>query len=221
MKVVAVVPMKLNNERLPGKNIKSFDNGKPLCYYILDTLKKVEGIDEIYVYCSNEDIKQYIPESVIYIKRDKSFDTKDAKMNQILKAFSKEVDADVYVMSHATSPFIKPESIKKGLDKVLNEDFDSSFAVKKVQDFLWKNGKPFNYDLENIPRTQDLDIIYEETSGFYIYKKEIISDHNRRIGFKPFLQEVDEIESVDIDEENDFLIANAIYKDLKSIRGGK
>lgn len=45
-KVVAFVPMKLNNERLPGKNTKAFKGGKPLLTYILDTLTKVEGIDK-------------------------------------------------------------------------------------------------------------------------------------------------------------------------------
>lgn len=42
MKVVAVVPIKLNNERLKNKNIKKFDNGEPLCTYLLNTLKKVK-----------------------------------------------------------------------------------------------------------------------------------------------------------------------------------
>ena len=53
MKTVAVVPMKLNNRRLPQKNTKSFSNGKPLCYYILHTLLQVKQIEEVYVYCSN------------------------------------------------------------------------------------------------------------------------------------------------------------------------
>ena len=56
MKIVAFVPIKMNNERLPGKNTKSFDNGEPLIYYILDTLRKVNELDEIYVYCSSEEI---------------------------------------------------------------------------------------------------------------------------------------------------------------------
>ena len=38
MKIIAIVPMKLNNRRLPQKNTKSFTNGKPLCHYILSTL---------------------------------------------------------------------------------------------------------------------------------------------------------------------------------------
>ena len=51
-KIVAIVPMKLNNQRLPQKNTKAFTNGKPLCYYILSKLLKIEKIDEVYVYCS-------------------------------------------------------------------------------------------------------------------------------------------------------------------------
>ena len=51
MKVAAVVPMKLNNRRLPQKNTKPFTNGRPLCWYILSTLLEVEAIEKVYVYC--------------------------------------------------------------------------------------------------------------------------------------------------------------------------
>lgn len=211
MKIVAVVPMKLNNERLPHKNTKEFDNGKPLCYYILDTLLKVKGIDEIYVYCSNPKIKDYIPTAIKYLKRNENLDTSQTKMNEVLKCFAEDVDADIYLMTHATAPFVSPESIQEALDEVKSENYDSALAVQKVQEFLWKDGKPFNYDLSNIPRTQDLPVIYSETSGFYIYRKEIILKHNRRIGFKPYLKEVSKIESIDIDEYDDFQIANSIF----------
>lgn len=211
MKTVAVVPMKLNNSRLPNKNTKAFKNGDPLCSYILNTLLKVEGIDEVYVYCSNEQICEFIPEGVKYLKRGEDLDRDTTKMNEVLARFSNDVDADVYVMTHTTAPFIKAESIATGLNAVVNEEYDSSFAVKKLQDFLWKDGVPFNYSLDNIPRTQDLEPLYCETSGFYIYKKEIIKEHGRRIGFNPFLVEIGEIESIDIDEREDFEIADAVF----------
>lgn len=83
----------------------------------------------------------------------------------------------------------------------LSGEYDSSFAAKKLQDFLWKDGKPFNYELDNIPRTQDLEPLYEETSGFYIYNSSVITSLNRRIGEKPYIVEVNEIEAVDIDEK--------------------
>lgn len=214
MKVVAVVPMKLNNKRLPQKNTKAFTNGKPLCYYILSTLLTVENVDEVYVYCSNPDIKEHLPDGVIYLKRDESLDQDTTRMNEVLQCFAKDVPADIYVMTHTTAPFITKESIEKGLSAVLSGGYDSAFAAKKLQDFLWKDGIPFNYELNNIPRTQDLDPIYEETSGFYIYKENVMKQLNRRIGAKPYIVEVGEIESIDIDEAEDFIIADAVFNHI-------
>jgi len=206
--------MKLNNSRLPQKNIKSFNNGKPLCYYILSTLLTLSNIDEVYVYCSNSIIQDYIPKNVKFLKRSKLLDQDNTKMNEVLQSFAKKVSADVYLMAHTTSPFITRESIEKGLSAVLSDKYDSAFAAKKIQDFLWKNGKPFNYDLNDIPRTQDMLPLFKETSGFYIYKSFVINELNRRIGYKPYIVEVGEIESIDIDEPEDFMIADAIYNHI-------
>ena len=215
MKTIAIVPIKLNNERLPNKNIKPFDNGAPLCHYIFETLKQVKGIDEIYVYCSNPKIQEFIPLGVKFLRRSETLDQNTTKINEVLSAFAQDVPADVYVMSHATAPFISPQSIEKGLQAVLQQGFDSAFAVRKIQAFLWKDGKPFNYNLNNIPRTQDLPPIFEETSGFYIYRSEVITELNRRIGNNPYMVEVNAIESCDIDTQEDFDVANAIFKGLK------
>lgn len=214
MKVVAVVPMKLNNRRLPQKNTKSFTNGKPLCYYILNTLLQVEQIDEVYVYCSNPDIQEFIPDGVRYLRRSSSLDQDTTKMNEVLQCFAADVPADIYVMTHTTAPFVRAESIRKGLDAVCSGAYDSAFAAKKLQDFLWKDGVPFNYTLDQIPRTQDLPALYEETSGFYIYRNEVMTQKNRRIGDVPFIVEVGEIESTDIDEAEDFAIADAIFNHI-------
>ncbi len=214
MKTVAIVPIKLNNERLPNKNIKPFDNGQPLCHYIFETLKNVNGIDEIYVYCSNPEIKKYVPQGVKFLKRSESLDQNTTKINEVLAAFANDVVADIYVMTHATAPFILPESIEKGLNAVESNDYDSSFAVRKIQTFLWQENRPFNYDLDNIPRTQDLTPIFEETSGFYIYTRDTIVNHNRRIGDRPFMVEISAIEACDIDTQEDFTIANALFNQI-------
>ena len=214
MKTVAVVPMKLNNRRLPQKNTKPFKNGKPLCWYILSTLLTIQEIDSVYVYCSNPDIQEYLPQGVHYLKRSATLDQDSTSMNEVLQAFAQDVDAEIYVMTHTTAPFIRAESIRKGLHAVMQEGYDSSFAAKKLQDFLWKDGKPFNYSLDHIPRTQDLPPLMEETSGFYIYQKKIITQFHRRIGNAPFIVEVGEIESIDIDEPEDFIIADAVYNYL-------
>ena len=207
MKIVAIVPMKLNNRRLPQKNTKRFTNGKPLCSYILSTLLEIDKIDEVYVYCSNPEIKEFIPNKVKFLQRSESLDKDTTSMTEVLTCFTKEVPADIYVMTHTTAPFISKESIQKGLESVVSGKYDSSFAAKKLQDFLWMEGKPFNYTLDNIPRTQDLQPIYEETSGFYIYTHDVMTELHRRIGENLFIVEIGEIESIDIDEAEDFIIA--------------
>ena len=47
MKVVAFVPIKLNSQRLPHKNILPIA-GHPLCWHLCNTLLKVNNIDEVY-----------------------------------------------------------------------------------------------------------------------------------------------------------------------------
>jgi CMP-N-acetylneuraminic acid synthetase len=212
VKIVAFVPLKLNNERLPNKNTKLFDNGKPLLAYILNTLSKVETITASYVYCSDLSITQYLPTGIQFLQRSPSLDSASTKMNEIMHAFAQEVFADVYILTHATAPFLSPESIQLGIQKIVSEGYDSALTVVKMQDFFWQNGQPLNYDIENIPRTQDLEPMFVETTGLYLYKREVLLEKNTRIGKKPYLIEVSKIEATDINEPIDFEIANAISR---------
>lgn len=206
MKVVALVPIKLNSQRLPHKNILPIA-GHPLCWHICNSLNQVEGIDEVYVYCSDEHIIEYLPEGVIFKQRDKRLDGDLIKGFEIYKSFIDEVDADVYVLAHTTSPFIKRFSIQNALNHIISGENDSAFSAERVQTFAWYQGKPINYDLNNVPRTQDMEPIWVETSAFFMFKKEILTIHNRRIGFSPYIQEVSGIEAVDIDEMKDYELA--------------
>lgn len=206
MKTVALIPIKLNSQRLPHKNILPIA-GYPLCWHICNTLNNVEGIDEVYVYCSDDSVKQYIPSRTKVLIRDKKLDKDEVKGFEIYKSFINEVNADVYVLAHTTSPFIKVSSIENALSHILSGENDSAFSAEKVQTFAWYKGQPINYDLNDVPRTQDMEPIWVETSAFYMFRKEIFTVHNRRIGFNPYIQEVSGIEATDIDEKKDYEFA--------------
>lgn len=212
MKTVAFVPIKMNNERLPGKNTKPFSNGKPLITYILNTLLHVKNVDEIWVYCSDEEIKKYLPEGISFLKRDPYYDLSTTPFNEVLTSFALLVDADVYVLTHATAPFIEADSIERGIEAVKSGQHDSATAVTKIQEFLWKDGAPLNYDITNIPRTQDLVPLYSETCGLFVYTKELIVEKKRRIGDRPCLIEVSKIEACDINDAEDFQLADALFQ---------
>ena len=206
MKVVALVPIKLNSQRLPHKNILDI-MGKPMCYHIVNSLVKAKGIDEVYVYCSDEKVTEAIPEDAVFLKRDSRLDGDLVKGFEIYESFINQVDADVYVLAHTTSPFIRTETIQHALDQVLSGEYDSAFSAQRIQTFAWYQGKPVNYDINDVPRTQDMEPIYVETSAFFIFEKEIFTKHRRRIGFRPFIQEVSDMEAVDIDEPKDYEMA--------------
>lgn len=215
MKVAAFVPLKLNNERLPNKNTKRFGNGQPLLRYMLGALVGARGIDEVYVYCSDESIVEYLPQGVRFVQRSRHLDGHQTRINEVMQAFASDVTADIYVLAHATAPFLSRGHIEEGIAQVRSGRFDSALSVLKLQEFLWKDGMPFNYDPASIPRTQDLAPMHAETTGLYIYLRQLIVEHNRRIGDRPYLIEVSKIEAMDINEAVDFEIANAVATGLR------
>lgn len=216
MKTVAFVPIKLNNERLPGKNTKILGDGKPLLQFILNTLLTVEEISDVYVYCSTEKIKQYLIPGVKFLKRDSMYDLSTANINELFASFVEKVPSDTYVLAHATEPFMKSATISKGIHAIEKGEYDSVIAVERLRRFLWNEVKPLNYDTVNIPRTQDLNGYYLETTGFYIFTKEAMEKRHSRIGDRPYLLEVSEIEALDVDTPMDFAIAQYVYETMKN-----
>ncbi len=213
MKVVSFIPIKLNNQRLPGKNTMLL-NGRPMCDYLFETISFVDTIDEKYVYCSDEAIipyiKPYEKQGLRFLKRDSYLDGFQVKGLEIIEKFVNEVDADIYVLTHVTQPFTKGDSIAKALEKVVSGEYDSAFSAIVLQDYMWMNGKPFNYDTKNIVRTQDLEPIYMETGAFFIFRKEVFTKLGQRIGEKPYIYEIDQFEAVDVDTAEDFEFAKAV-----------
>lgn len=209
MKIVAIMPIKLQNERLPGKNIKPLGD-KPLLQYELIALTQTGLLDSINVYCSNESVCEYLPEGVNFIKRPEFLDLPTSNFSQIFENFINVIDADIYVFAHATAPFITINTMKECIEAVKSGEYDSAFCAVKIQDFLWENGEPLNFDAENIPRSQDLNPIYRETSGVYVFTKEVFKKYHRRIGKKPFVKEVSFKEAVDINNPEDFDLAEAL-----------
>lgn len=216
-KVVSFIPIKLNNQRLPGKNLMKLA-GKPLCDYMFDTICRVNGVDERYVYCSDSVIEDFIApfkeRGLSFLKRDKCLDGYQVKGLEIIEHFVRDVKADVYILTHVTQPFTKPESIEEALSKVLHEGYDSAFSCICIQDYCWYKGKPINYDMRDIVTTQNLEPVYMETGAFFIFRKEVFTNMHQRIGLNPYMKVIDALEAVDIDTANDFAFAEVTAKYL-------
>lgn len=209
MKTVAIMPIKLINERCPGKNTRILGT-KPLLQHELDSLKMTGLCDSINVFCSSEDVVPFLPEGVQFVKRPEYLDLPTSNFSQIFTLFMEQYEADIYVYAHATAPFIAVDTMKQCIEAVQSGEFDSAFCAVKLQDYLWQDGEPLNFDATNLPRTQDLKPIFQETSGVYVFTKEVFEKYHRRIGKKPFIKEVSFKEAVDIDNPEDFDLAEAL-----------
>ena len=219
MKKVAYFPVKLNNERTPGKNIKPFSNGKPLMNFVqcaLLELKKKNIVDEIYCFCSDEAVIPYLLDGVTFLKRPKYLDEKKTVGTQIYEKFVEMVDADIYVLAHATSPFVTSQHIEECVKQVQSGKYDSAFCAKKIQNFLWEDNVPLNFELDNPPRTQDMKPIYMELSTPYVYTKDTFKKYHSRSGKNPYICEATEIEAIDIDYPEDFELADVVYTNILS-----
>ena len=217
MKVALFIPIKLKNQRLPGKNLMELE-GKPLCHYIFETVDKLDMIEKKYVFCSDPQICSYIKGNIEFLQRDKALDGSEVKGLEIIEAFVNAVDADVYVLTHVTQPFTKASSIENALKKVLYEGYDSAFSARVLKDYCWFQGKPLNYNMQDIVVTQDLEPVYMETGAFFIFKKEVFKKYHQRIGKTQYLYEEDAYEAIDIDEKEDFEFAQAAAAYLQRSR---
>lgn len=119
-------------------------------------------------------MKQYIPKETRFLQRPVWLDGDLVKGFDIYRAFINTVDADVYVLAHTTSPFIKVESCQKALDHILSGENDSAFSAERIQTFAWYNGNPINYDLNDVPRTQDAQYLKEMSGSIYDYLYNLI-----------------------------------------------
>lgn len=222
MNIKVLLPMKGNSERVPNKNLKLF-NGKPLFHAVIDEIMKSKYINKVIINTDSDLIadsaKNTYGDFITIHKRPENIQGDFVSMNKIIEYDLNNNDADIYVQTHSTSPLLAIKSLDTAIEKMINNstDFDSIFSVTKIQTrFYDKNGNSFNHDPKELLRTQDLEPLFEENSGFYIFTEESFKNAgNKRIGIKPLMFEINKIEAVDIDEASDFIIAETLHKLLK------
>jgi len=211
-KIVALLPMKANSERVKGKNFREF-NGKPLFRWTLDTLLAIKEIDQVII---NTDAREILAENglvetdrIVIRDRKKEICGDMVSMNLIIEDDVNNVNADIYLMTHTTNPLMTVNTVGGALESFQAQknsgDADSLFTVDKIQTrFYTEDCSAVNHDPDNLIRTQDLEPWFEENSNLYIFTKEAFDKTNARIGENPMMYETSKFESIDIDTPDDW-----------------
>lgn len=212
---IAIVPMRHNSERVPGKNYRPLA-GIPLYHHVVRTLSAVPEIDVIVIDTDSDfiisDCAEHFPKVQVLLRPEHLRDGATA-MNDVLHSTLDQVGADVVLQTHSTNPFLKTSTVSKALQLFANPDreFDSIFSVTRLQARLWDSEtRPVNHDPSVLLRTQDLAPLFIENSCFFIFTPELLRERGNRIGARPLMFEMNSLEAVDIDIEEDFALASAI-----------
>src|SRR5690606_30702472 len=184
----ALLPMKGNSERVPNKNIKPF-SGKPLYHRVLNTLLNSQYVNDVIINTDCQKLKEDISKN--FSTRVKIHDRPEAiqgdyvSMNKIIEYDINNIESDLFVQTHSTNPLLTCDSLDNAIKKMIEFQttklFDSVFSVTKIQTrFYNSNGSPHNHNPDELLRTQDLPILYEENSNFYIFTKESFMKNSGR-----------------------------------------
>lgn len=211
-KVTAVVAVRKGSQRVPNKNIKPFGD-TTLLDLKLQTLLKVSNIDEIIV---NSDCDEMIEIGKSYgvktKKREEYFASSEASNSEFHGHIGKTTDTDYIFLAPVCSPFISSEKHEEAINKFMNSECDSLTSTSLVKGHLWLDGKPINYDLDNVPNSQDLPDIEMINYGITIVDKNTMKIKSRVIGDNPDFIILNEYEGVDINTPFEFQTAEIIYK---------
>ena len=220
-KRVALLPMKAHSARVKSKNFREFA-GKPLFRWILDTLLSMEEIERVVI---NTDARQILSDHglndgdadgrVMIRDRKEEICGDFVSMNLVLADDVANVAAETYLMTHTTNPLLSADAIRGSLkaydEAVAAGRADSLFTVNKIQTRFYRaDMSAVNHDPDNLIRTQDLEPWYEENSNLFIFNRDSFAKTDARIGAKPAMYETPPLESIDIDNADQWMLAEAV-----------
>lgn len=214
-RIVALLPMKANSERVKGKNFRSLA-GKPLFRWMLDSLLAMPEIDLVVI---NSDARHVLSEHglstrgrVMVRDRKPEICGDTVSMNRIIADDIAAEAADLYLMTHTTNPLLSSATMRAALAALATAPGkDSLFSVNRFQSrFYGEDLTPLNHDPANLVPTQDLPVWYEENSLLYLFSRNSFASTGARIGRRPALFVTPKVESVDIDTQDDWDMAAAL-----------
>jgi len=211
-KITAFIPVRSGSVRCKNKNIRDFGDTNLLKKKI-EVLKQVDEIDEILVSSNCDEMLKIASDlGVSTHKRDEKYCGSDSSTTDMYIELAKNIKNEIMLHSNCVEPFITIDCYKKCIYEWMNNNSnDSVNTVNQVQDFLWYNNKPINYELTNMPQSQNLPIYYTPNFGINVIKTADVFKYKSVIGKNPKFIETSSINGIDIDHPHQFVISELLY----------
>jgi len=218
MKIVGIIPVKKNSERVKGKNLRKFSNTN-LFELKLTQLKKTKLFDEFYVSSESKLILEKA-KSVGFKThlRDPYYSTSSVPMSEVYKYIASSIKAEHVAWINVTNPLIDQKIYDQAANIYKNNNFKKYdcvlSAIKNRENFFYKE-KPINFKRTPWPRSQDLEPLVSLPFAISILRRSDLIKWKSCVGKKPKFFFLDPVSATDIDEMHNFRFAEFIYNSKK------
>ena len=217
-----MIPARLGSKRVKNKNLRMIDN-KPLIQYIVDAAKGSKYFSEIFINSEGDIFKDIAEKSgVQFYKRDMSLASDTATNDDFALDFIDHQDCDILIQLLPTSPFLSTQEIDAFISEMTEGKFETMISVTNVQIESVFKDSPINFDQKKqTPPSQLLAPIKAYACGIMGWKTDRFRNNiekfgaayhggDGRIGYF----ELKGFSTVDIDTEDDFILAEAVAKSM-------
>ena len=226
-KIIALIPARLGSIRVKAKCLRLIGE-KPLIYYSIDALKGCSIFSDIYVNSDSELIGKVANRyGVKFYKRNPDLATSDSMIDNYIYDFLINIPCDVLAVVNPTSPFLTSKEIEASVNHFLDNDFDTQLACETIRTHCFYKSRAINFTTKGQhPRSQDLIPIQALNFAVTIWDAKKYIDHYEKYGHGIYTGKLgfyafEGLSTIDIDWDEDFLLAQMImenldnYKDLK------
>mgnify|MGYP001223730198 CR=1 FL=1 len=210
----ALIAVREGSCRVPKKNIRNFA-GTSLLKIKIEQAMKVKSIDKVFVSSDSEEMLNLaLSLGATPIKRAAKYCSNSIPMNEVYKHLAESIRGDHIVYLHVTSPLLKSSTLEDSIEtyKNLEDGYTSLASVEHLMKYIWFQDKAINYDPKNHPRSQDLAKYYSLNFAINILPRNIMIETKSILGKKFYPYFLNSEESIDVDTEIDFEVAEYIYK---------
>lgn len=227
-KVVAIITARGGSKRIPGKNIKPF-LGTPIIKYSIEAALQSGVFSEVMVSTDDEKIAAVAQDAGAQVPFFRSseaandFATTAEVLLEVIESYKTHGKRfDYGCCLYPTAPFITPEKLKEAWELIQRHDGDSVIPVTAFSFPIWRavminnDRLQFAWPENALKRSQDLPPAYHDCGQFYFFNVDRFLKTKRLITDNTFPIIVPESEVQDIDNAEDWKMAEIKYSFLKN-----
>lgn len=226
-KCLAIITARGGSKRIPRKNIKDF-LGSPIIKYSIDAALGAGCFDEVMVSTDDEEIATIAKNFGANIPFMRSVDASNDHATtaevilEVLDSYKKiGIEFEYFCCIYPTAPFITAEKLQTAYEMLVNSGAKSlvpivSFSFPILRSFKIEEGLvKMNWPEYMTTRSQDLPAAYHDCGQFYFLKTDVFLQEKKMYTDLTIPYNMPESEVQDIDNEEDWKIAEIKYTFLK------